>query len=470
MYSLLLATVLAVVIMWTGIVLARGGLIGTSLLVLLAGSCFGHPFFHVSVGPLPLTADRLLLIVLIAQYVAYRRWGQIEPKPPLKADYVLGAFLLVLVVSTLAHDYRSGGWRPMAYLVSFYAMPAVMYWMARQAEWTARTAWCVFGALAGFGVYLCLTAVAETHGAWNFVFPKYIASPAFSEFFGRGRGPFLNPVANGMVQSIGLCAALLWWPRAGRVGQLLLLSVIVPVFAWGIFSTLTRSVWMGAFLGTLVVVALAMPRLWRAAVIGVATVACVLVLAVGWDNLLTFKRDKGVDAELTAESARLRPILATVAWHMFLDRPLLGCGFGHYPNEMPAYLSDRSTDLPLEKAHPFVQHDVFLALLTETGIVGMGLFVALLASWTLAAWRLWRTTAAPLWKRQVGLLFLAAIGVYLPNGMFHDVSIIAMVNMLLFFLAGATMALVPNDRRRGAARSAELRLWNEPREPALAAR
>ena len=99
---------------------------------------------------------------------------------------------------------------------------------------------------------------------------------------------------------------------------------------------------------------------------------------------MTFKRDKDLDAELTAESAKLRPILATVAWHMFLDRPLLGCGFAQYREVMPEYLADRSTDLPLEKVRPFVQHNVFLALLTETGLIGVGLFVAVLLWWT---WR-----------------------------------------------------------------------------------
>jgi len=33
--------------------------------------------------------------------------------------------------------------------------------------------------------------------------------------------------------------------------------------------------------------------------------------------------------------------------------------------------------------------------------------------------------------------------VYLPNGVFHDVSIIPMVNMGLFFLAGVTAGLRP---------------------------
>jgi O-antigen ligase len=464
--SLLVAIAALVVLVWAGIVLGRGGLVGTALLVLLAGSCFGHAFFHVALGPLPLTADRLLIVVLVAQYAAYRRWGVIEPRPPAKADYVLGALVLALVVSTLLHDFRARHFQPLAFLVIFYLLPALVYWIARQADWTARTAWAVFAALAGFGVYLSATAVAETHAAWSFVFPRYIASPAFPEFLGRARGPFLNPVANGFVLTIGLCAALVLWPRAGRAGQLAIAGAVVPLFAWGLYSTLTRSVWIGAVVAVLTIVVLSLPRWWRPAVVVAAAAACALVVTFGWDHLMAFERDKGVDAELTAESAKLRPILATVAWHMFLDRPILGCGFGQYSSEVPAYLSDRSTALVLEKGRGFVQHNVFLALLSETGLVGMTLFVALLAFWTHAAWRLWRY-GRPLWVRQMGLLLLGALGAYVANGMFHDVAIVAMANMFLFFLAGGAMGLYAAGLGDAPEYSAATRQRTFEPEPAL---
>jgi O-antigen ligase len=296
--------------------------------------------------------------------------------------------------------------------------------------------------LAVFAAYLCLTAIAETHQAWALVFPNYVGSPEVREFLGRGRGPFLNPAANGIVQVVGLCAALMAWPRLNRPGKLLLLATL-PLYAWGIYSTLTRSVWMGAGLALLIVMALVTPRSWRLAVLGTAMLASVAIVAASWEHVGAFKRDKDVSVEDVAESAKLRPILAAVAWRMFLDRPLLGCGYGQYSQESAPYFADRTIDLPLEKARPYVQHNVLLALLTETGLLGMGLFVALLASWTRTAWRLWRTQSAPLWARQMGLLFLTFLCAYLTNGMFHDVSIFSTVNMLLFFLAGAIMGLTP---------------------------
>ena len=41
----------------------------------------------------------------------------------------------------------------------------------------------------------------------------------------------------------------------------------------------------------------------------------------------------------------------------------------------------------------------------------------------------------------MGLVFLAFMTAYLANGMFHDLSIVPMVNMFLFFLGGAIVGL-----------------------------
>lgn len=427
-------------LVWGGLVLLRGGLVAGCLLVLLAGTCFGYPFFSLPTGAIPFTADRALWVVLMVQYAVWRRWGWADPKPLGSADVVLAALVAWLAASTFTHDWQSHNHQPVSRLLFYYLMPLGLYWVARQAAWTPRAAWTTFGFLAAMGVYLALTAVAEARQVTALVFPAYIASPVHREFFGRARGPMLNPAGLGIYLGIGLCAVLMAWPRCRRFGRLGLLAAAALVCA-GIYSTYTRSCWMGAAAAWAVVAGLALPRTWRAALLAGGLLVGSAVAVTQWENLLAFKRDKELSAQETADSAALRPILATVAWHMFLDRPLLGCGFAHYVEEKNAYLADRSTDLPLEKARAYIQHNVWLALLTETGLVGMALFTAVVVAWAGAAWRLWRAEEAPLWARQQGLMFLGALAVYLPNAMFHDVSLIPTVHMLLFFVAGATVGI-----------------------------
>ncbi|MBU4273445.1 MAG: O-antigen ligase family protein [Planctomycetes bacterium] len=433
----------AVALIWGAVVFLRGGLIGGCLAVLLAGVCFSVPFYKIELGPLPLTADRLLLVLLVVQYVYWRRWGLADPKPLGKPEILLLAFLAVLIVSTFTHDWKAENYQPVAWLVISYLMPATMYWIARQAKYSERTILVLFGGLAVLGVYLAVTTLAEYFRVWWLVFPRYIVSSVVekgAEFVGRGRGPLLNPIANGILLTVGLGGALMWWPRLRRAGQLTLLAVSLLLLA-ALFYTLTRSVWMGGLFALALAVGLALPWNWRLPLLVFGLMAGVLLAVTQWDNLLAFKRDKALAAEKTAESVELRPILATIAWKMFLDRPLLGCGYAQYGTEHENYVSDRSTRLALERGRGYIPHNAALSLLTETGLIGLGLFAMMLFFWGLDAWRLWRDAGLPLWARQQGLLMLIVLGAYLINGMFHEVSVVPMANMTLFFLAGATAGL-----------------------------
>jgi O-antigen ligase len=438
--GIIVLIVAVVALVWGAVLFLRGGLLAGCLAVLLAGICFGHSFFNVPAGPIPLTADRALWLLLVIQYVLWRKLGRTDPKPLGKAEYVLLAFVGVLLASTLTHDWWADKALPASRLLFFYLMPVGLYWVARQAVVTQRALTATFVCLAVFGVYLAVTGIAETQEAWWMVFPPYILTSENTEFFGRARGPLLNPVGNGILMAACVGSALMCWPRAGRGGKLILAAAAI-LLAVSLAATLTRSVWIGAALGLLTVLVLVTPRRWLPAMgVGLALVA-LLGIAVPWDEFATFKRDRDLSAEATADSARLRPILAAVAWEMFRDRPLCGCGLGRYPVESVNYLSDRSGDLPLEKARSYVQHNVFLSLLTETGILGAGLFTVLLGSWVLDAWRLSLYRPAPLAVRQCGLVFLVLAVNYVVNGMFHDVSIIAMMHMTMFFMAGLTAGL-----------------------------
>jgi O-antigen ligase len=184
-----------------------------------------------------------------------------------------------------------------------------------------------------------------------------------------------------------------------------------------------------------------LPGLYRRWLLTATLLASVLLVATQWANLVEFKRDKNLSARETASSAKLRPILAAIAWEMFCDRPLVGCGLGHYKDQHIYYLSDRSIDIPLEQGREYVQHNVWLSLLTETGLIGVTLFTLLMLAWLQSAWRLWQAAGAPLWMRQQGLLFLVVAANYVMNAMFHDMAIIPMVHMILFFLAGVTVNL-----------------------------
>jgi O-antigen ligase len=255
------------------------------------------------------------------------------------------------------------------------------------------------------------------------------------EFFGRARGPLMNPSGNGILMTIGVVAAVISCIYANYRGRLVY-GLIATLLLAGVYSTLTRSAWLGAF-GALVLIAMVYaPRGVR--VFGLAVVILIgSFSALGLkEQLVRLKRDKNLTAADAEKSIQLRPLLVVVAWEMFQDHPLIGHGYGHYFEHNGPYHNDRSYQLPLEEARTYAQHNVLLSVLVDTGLIGLSMFVTWIMMLVGISWRLARDVTPQQETRWIGLLFLGAMTAYLCNGMFQDVMIIPMVHMFLFFLAG----------------------------------
>ncbi|MEL7263869.1 MAG: O-antigen ligase family protein, partial [Planctomycetota bacterium] len=169
------------------------------------------------------------------------------------------------------------------------------------------------------------------------------------------------------------------------------------------------------------------------------------------------------------KSVQLRPLLALVAWEMFQDRPLTGHGYGQYFRHSKPYHEVRKYGMPLQTTLPYIQHNVFLGYVVDMGLIGLGSLCGLLIGWTAIAIGLLRDapvrgpaggrSAMPHRansadqptrgeQRQLAIVVLCLISAYAINGMFHDVSLIDMIHMTLFFLGGLIVSL-HQQRQRG---------------------
>jgi O-antigen ligase len=436
----LLAIAVPAALLWAAVFLRFAGLWGCLVALLPIGSVLGYEFYHVSV----ITSDRVLTGVCVCLAALGRWWGITRAKPWNLSDFWFACFIGVVAVSTVAAVLGGGGSPPIAKLLFFFLLPACLYVVAREVEITPGRLLALYAVLALFGLYLAGTSVAEKYGLEWAIYPKYIVTSANQEFLGRGRGPLLNPSANGVLLALGLSCWLMFYPLFGKFGRLILTGG-VGVYLAGIYCTMTRCVWMGgaAVLGGIIYATL--PKRLRLPFVVTTLIAGTLFVGANLEKFKSFKRDKNVDEAGMRESAQLRPILAVVAWKMFLDHPIAGVGTGQYTAEAKYYLQDRDVDLPLEKARPYVQHNIFLSILTENGLLGLIPFLAILTIWSRDAWRLWNRQDAPLPVRQFGLVFLGALAGYLCNGMFQDVLIMQMINNYFFFLAGCLRNVAAQD-------------------------
>lgn len=434
--GLLTALFALAALMWLIPVVRAGRLFVFALVILMAGTVFGPAFFSID-GPIQISLDRVLFLMMIALAAIGWRLGEVSLPRLTRVDFVIAAIVVWFYISAIRWPTPTGT-PPVARWLFNIAMPSCMYLIVRMIRITRQDVrWMLFGA-TGLGVYLAITAVLEIGGLHSLVFPRFIVDAEMWEFFGRGRGPLLNPAGNGIIMSVGLVAATLALMNADYHKKAFYGLVILCLLA-GIYATLTRSAWLGGVAAVGIIVWAYSPRYLR--VLGLAA-SLVLVgfAAMGLkDEIVRMKRDKNLTAADAEKSVKLRPLLAVVAWEMFKDRPIAGSGYGHYFAKSIPYHSNRSYGMPLEQARTYYHHNVFLSILVDTGLVGFSLFAAWLTMLTSVAWRMARNRLADREVRCVGWIFLGFLIAYACNGMFHDAGIIPMVHMYLFFISAVAV-------------------------------
>lgn len=432
---------------WLVVAIARGWL-GLAWLasptivagtVILIGSVFGREFASVNLGPLPLTLDRILWGGMLIQFVALVFLRRIQPLPINTTDLLVIGLMITLTLSTITHDFKYRDNLPLTRLLFFNVMPFGIYFVARHSPIGERQLrWLLFGC-SGFAVYLSATAIAEWRDWPQVVFPAYIMDSSFVEFLGRARGPFLNPVVCGIFQIIGVVANLVIWRHVGVRGRILI-GLFLPLFLVGVFATFTRSIWLSLAAGVAMTLWLTANWKQRGALLIAGAIAAAVFITVFADDIASFKRDKNVSESDMAESVQLRPLLAEVALNMFIDKPIFGHGFGQYTKAKRLY-HQQVTDQPLKKVIPYMQHNVVLSYLTETGLVGTGLLLGIMAVFAMNALRLFHKSARNSCQRGIALLGLNTLLAYFVNGMFHDVSIMPIIGSLFYFMLGLTSHL-----------------------------
>jgi len=425
------------------------------ILIILTGSVISSDFWSLRLGPLPITIDRLLVGILVCVYIV-RYIARFEDRRQInRLDIAVLCLVLVLMGSAITHDITFLDNLPITRLLFFYLVPLAVYAVVRSGVLGTNDLKLISVSFIVLGIYLALTAIAETRGWSALVFPSYMMTSEFTEFLGRGRGPFLNPVSNGLFMITAFCCTLMWWQSADRFGKLAV-AAIAFLLAIGVYSTLTRSVWLALIVACAWFIWFPASNRLKLVMVVWSMLAVIALLPVYGDKLLSFKRDKEVTQNQMEKSAQLRPLFAIVAMNMFKDRPFLGCGFGQYAREKYPYLKDPHSGKPLTSTRTLMQHNIFLAYLTETGLLGLMSLLLALAMMVRASLIVWFNRQLPFWPRQFGLLLLTLLSCDMINGMFHDVGIIPMVNMLLFFLAGITNNIVSGQ-------------WQFDRESQLAA-
>ena len=328
----------------------------------------------------PLAPDRVLLpagILLLAVDGGLRAAG------PFRWRWVHTLALTTLVwaawsaqaVGTLTTSYGAYA------LLDRLLVPFAAFALAPALFPSDRDREVLLKALVFLGGYLGATAVAEVLGPQSLVFPSYVVDPGAGILFGRARGPFVQPEANGLVMTTCLFAAgyaLVALRGAWRVAA----ALALPACGVGILLTLTRSVWLGAVLAVLVVCWMLPQLRRRLPVLVLGGAACLVLVLVAVPSLGTTL----VERITTERSLYDRQNTNAAALRIIEEEPLTGIGWVRFLEEGVDHVRQADT-YPVTNVRIEV-HNVVLARAAELGVPGAALWVgAVLAGPVLAARR-----------------------------------------------------------------------------------
>ncbi len=321
---------------------------------------------------LPLPPDRLLFPAAIVLALLDPR----VRRPPWRAAYTLMALFAAVCTFSALLDGSAPGAAALFALTDRVVMPFLLFGCAPLLLATSVQRLLLLRTITLLGAYLAVTAIAQTAGATNLVFPAYIVSAQananITETF-RAGGPFLSGEANGMALAMCACLALLLAAISRGGWRVAGLAVGFLDIAASVLS-MTRSVWLGVALGAVLVVAMER-RLWRrvphilAVLAGIAAIGLAML-----PQIITSITARGA----TSRSLFDRANTNAAALRAISDNPVLGVGWARFVDDGSQWV--RQADAyPLTTVHIEV-HNVVLSRAAELGVPAALLYVLCLVA------------------------------------------------------------------------------------------
>jgi O-antigen ligase len=197
-------------------------------------------------------------------------------------------------------------------------------------------------------------------------------------FTGGGGDP--NVQAAGYLVAMFVCAGL-WSLARTNIARLSLIASFLIVSV-GFFATQSRGGLLSLSFAALTGLVL-LPR-QRKRILGLAVVAGAGLAVIAVVNPAAIARMTDFGGGTSG-----RNDIWAVAWRIFTDHPLIGIGINNFQLVEPHYTltSGALNRIELIAEVPHLVHNVYLQMLTETGVVGFLAFLAVVGGCLRASWR-----------------------------------------------------------------------------------
>ncbi len=313
-------------------------------------------------------------------------------------------------------------------------------------------------------VPLIVGGVAAAYGILQYRGVELIWPKVLNPFGGRSVSTFGNPNFLSSYLVLLFPPAFAYFLKTERGMRRALYGMLLLVYAGGMLCTLTRSSWLGVSVGMLFFALLLffhdrqffMKRFrW-----GVIAAAALLLTAVFWPKSPVEGYHPSV-IERLAESKKAageyyapwhqRRLIWSCAWHMVAENPVLGKGWGCFELYYPFY---QGRHLFVEayrnfRTHANNTHNEALEIWSQTGTIGMGIYLWFLVTLFTAAFKTMR--GAERGRKLLAMALIASIAGMLTDNLLNVSLHFAVPGFLYWWFAGILAGL-----SRGSGRTVRL--------------
>ncbi len=434
--------IFVVMILWSNL----GDITTLILIWFVTVACFSYFYWKYSI-PLPgfgafnITIDRLVILGIFIVALISLVVGTLPYKQAPKVIKVFFWMIAYFTVSLLLSGFQSiADVSPHFRLTGGYYFPAIVlvlsYWAVNDEPQLKKIAWFFFF----FGLYLTITAWGEHLKLWSIVFPRYISNPKLGIHWGRARGPFLVSASLGITLVFCFFNNLYLARRISGYLKAVVYFVSIAMLP-AIFFTQTRSVWLAMIICSLMWIVLAKGIRSRAGLFFTFVSAGIVIFAIFYSDILSRQRTKGGVTDPYPVYARIG--LAKITMNIVKSHPIIGVGFGHFRDYAASYSQD-PTSKYIRFGSQLMEHNNFLSILAETGIIGLSLYLLVLLRIFQHSKRLYYRIPpeADGWvSRDLVILFWILLADYLTDAMFRETSVDPFNNGLLFAFTGVILAI-----------------------------
>jgi O-antigen ligase len=407
------------------------------------------PAWHVEItGFFNMTPPRFIFIAGVVTMALHLLWHRHR----LRFDRKL-LWVMLLLVGYVAINCQIFGWTaaseqvrtaPYFRFMGAFLLPFAMFFLLYNtavSEKHIRYALLIvtiYGWYAIYVSYLQFIATRFAPAARSLIFPGYLNDPTYGIHYDRARGAFSGAPPQSILM-IFLFFTDLYLIRHVKGRYRFALMVQAALVPPTVFFTYLRSAYLG-FLLCWILWSL-YSRRFRWIKVSLVLLLIGVSVYVFWDRLSSTDRQAGGVAQKSPIYNRI--VLAQQTWDMFKKAPLMGVGFGHFVDAKMQLEGDPDDWISADSS-VLVQHNIFLNMLAETGLIGLVLTV-------LALYLLWRESVGLYRKippeargalsRDLVVLFWVFLLAWLNDANFRDPLWDPFSNALLWSFAALIVCL-----------------------------